>query len=387
MKLPWRIGAVGVGLLMSLGCSSDLTGPRVVAGVDLDALFADPSAAEVALVAADWDGRAPAATAVAVEFDTVFVVDGTDVRLRVVSHDVGGFLHYGAVLAAVDVAAPAPVLVYAHAGESGASVEEVLFQFPLLGADAARFVWVVPSFRGESLRFGGRSWLSTGPPSPWDRDVDDALALVEVAVDLESASDADNVAVLGFSRGAGVALLMAARDDRIVRVIDFFGPTDFFDDFVQDAMAEALRGSPADLPGGAWLDETVVQPLRAGQLTIAEARLELIRRSPVLFADRLPAVQIHHGDADDLVPVSQARALIAALEGAGRTSPALQAFIYAGGSHNPLTLSGSIGRAVSFLREMLPAPYALSVLPAAPVMHGRPPTGARVAPLRATVRQ
>ena len=98
---------------------------------------------------------------------------------------------------------------------------------------------------------------------------------------MEPAADAENVGVLGFSRGAGVGMLMGIRNPRIDRVVEFFGLTDFFGSFVQDIVEDALRGSLRDLPGLAFLSEMYIQPLKRGELTIPEVRSELIRRSPV----------------------------------------------------------------------------------------------------------
>ena len=246
------------------------------------------------------------------------------------------------------------MIVYSHGGDQGTSVEDVLLQFLLAGELAANFVWVVPSFRSEHLSFGGVTWTSEGLPSPWDRDVDDALSLLDVALAMEPAADAENVGVLGFSRGAGVGMLMGIRDPRIDRVVEFFGLTDFFGSFVQDIVEDALRGSLRDLPGLAFLSEMYIQPLKRGELTIPEVRSELIRRSPVLFADRLPALQLHHGTMDTVVEVSQAESLIAAIEALGREQPDFEAHLYPGGLHSPFALPGSITRAVQFLSVLLP---------------------------------
>jgi dipeptidyl aminopeptidase/acylaminoacyl peptidase len=345
-------------LALLLAACSDTTAPepRIVEGVDLDALFADPTPDEIAAVSAEWAMRAPAASAVVVERDTVVELGADSLRVRVVSHDVDGVRHYGAVLALDTLTGPAPVIVYAHPGDEGASVDELLFLFPFLGGNASRFVWVVPSFRSEGLTFGADLWESDGPPSPWDRDVDDALSLLDVALALETAADPTSVGVLGFSRGAGVGLLMGIRDPVIDRIVAFFGPTDFFDGFVQDVVADALRGSAPALPGILYLDEAWIQPLRRGEISLAQVRVELVRRSAVLFADRLPEVQIHHGTADPVVDVSQARSLIDAMASLGRGEPEFQAFIYPDGTHNPLGLPGSVTRTVEFLIGLLPQP-------------------------------
>jgi len=342
-----------------VACSDDATGPTdsTVGGVDLDVLFAPPTQAEIDAVAADWTTRSVAAVDVGVERDSVVMADTVRVRVRVVTHVVDGFRHVGAVLSADGAAGPSPVIVYAHGGDSGVRVEDVLLQFSLAGDDARRFVWVVPSFRSESLHFAGETYTSQGSESPWDRDVDDALALLDVALEVEPSADAGSVGVLGFSRGAGVGLLMAVRDPRIDRVVDFFGPTDFFGQYSRDIVAEALRGEVRDLPGLDYLNQSWITPLSRGDTSMEEARLELVRRSAVLYAQDLPDVQLHHGTADAVVDVSQARSLIDAMAAIGRAEPGFQSYLYEGGSHNPLTLLGSLGRTTDFLVALLPTPF------------------------------
>jgi len=340
--------------LLLVGCSDATTGPdsRVVAGVDLDVLFAPPTAAELAAVEADWASRDVDAVEVDVEHDTTVALDTLDLRVRIVSHRAGGVLHYGAVIRSEALSAPAPTLVYAHGGDTGVAIDDVFLLLPFLGDAPAGFVWVIPSFRSESVRLGSRSWTSEGPASPWDLDVDDALSLLDATFDLEPLADSTRVGVIGFSRGAGVGLLMGIRDERIDRILEFFGPTDFFGPFVQDVTEEALRGSPRELPGLEYLDETYVQPLARGEITTAAMRAQLVRRSSVLFAEQLPVVEVHHGTADAVVDVSQARALIDAMDAIGRGEPDFRAFLYEGGTHNPLSLVGSIPRAVEFLEGL-----------------------------------
>ena len=343
-------------------CRGDGTGPtdpgRVIEGVDFDVLFADPDGAEIAAISAEWNARNPGSVDVVTEKDTVVTSGTLDVRVRVVSHDVEGVRHVGAIVAADGLPGPAPVIMYAHGGDQGTSVEELLFQFALVGELAAQAVWVIPSFRSEELSFAGTTWTSEGPPSPWDRDVDDALSLLDVALELEPAADEQSMGVVGFSRGAGVALLMGIRDARIDRIVEFFGPTDFFGPFVQDVVEEALRGTLRDLPGLEFLDQAFIQPLKNGGLTTAQVRPQLIRRSAVLFADRLPALQVHHGSLDTVVEVSQAESLIAAMVALGRMEPDFEGNLYPSGTHNPLTLPGSIPSAVDFLSQLLPATAA-----------------------------
>jgi dipeptidyl aminopeptidase/acylaminoacyl peptidase len=342
-------------LLLAATACSDAASPEP-GDVDLARLFAAPTAAEITSVRAEWAGRAIAASGYRVEATSPFSIGLAPGRLRIVSHVVDGNRHYGAFAVRDGAAARSlPVLVYAHGGDNGVSTDELVLLFLALGGAAADYVWVVPSFRSEALRSGNAVYRSEGLPSPWDRDVDDGLALLSAALANEPAADPSRIGVVGFSRGGGVGLLMAARDARIDAVAEFFGPTDFFDPWVQGIVEEALRGRPRNLPGLAWLDQTYLQPWRRGAVTTEAMRRELVRRSAVLFASSLPAVQVHHGTADPVVSVSQAERLNQAMRLLGRSAPAYQFFTYTGGDHNPLTLPGSVERTASFLAQFVAA--------------------------------
>jgi acetyl esterase/lipase len=346
LALRWMGRAIP--LLLVAACS-DATSPGR-ASVDRERLFAAPTAAEVAQVRAEWATRSSAALEVREEFSAPLAIGTTAGRLRVVSHVVDGHRHFGAIVSRSDATAGSlPVLLYAHGGDAGVSVDELSLLFLALGDQADDVVWVVPSFRAEPLRVGAQVFRSGGDPSPWDRDVDDALSLLSVAVATESAADPARVAVLGLSRGAGVGLLMGVRDPRIDAVVAFFGPTDFFDPWTQDIIDDALDGRPRDLPGLSFLDEQYLQPLRRGAITVDAVRRELVRRSVVLFAASLPAVQVHHGTADAVVAFSQAQRLDQVMRGLGRAAPSYQFFAYPGAGHNPIQMTGSTARAAAFI--------------------------------------
>lgn len=335
----------------------DVSGPNIVAGVNLTELFAPPTDAEVSATLDDWGQRDVSAR-------DVTVVDSATVRtgflnadtlaVRVASHAVGGVRHFGAVVVPKGAAPGSlPLLVLAHPGDAGVDLDATLTLLGYaMGGTLGSFVTVVPSFRSEGLAFQGATYHSDGTPSPWDRDVDDALALLNVAIALAPEADSTRIGALGLSRGAGVALLMAVRDPRIDQVVEFFGPTDFFGPFVQDVVEEALRGTPRDLPGLNDLNAQFIQPLKRGDLTIADVRPQLVRRSPVYFVNRLPQVQLHHGTADSVVSVTQAERLIEVMQAAGRGAPGFEWYLYPGGGHDPFTLTGSIDRAAVFLQRL-----------------------------------
>lgn len=353
----WTLGATPGPQRLTIvagGASATAGAEAIDLDAELDALFAPASAAEVEAVQADWAQRDISAAEVSVELTEELAFGGGTATLRIVSHVVAGARHFGAIIVP-DGAAPEtlPLLMYSHGGDSGVSVDDLQVVALALGELSRRFVYVIPSFRSEPLRYDGRSWVSDGPSSPWDYDVDDALALANVAFETTPEVRPDAIHILGGSRGAGVALLAGARDERVERIVAFFGPTDFFDNWIRVIAWKTALDGPWDLPGLTHLDSTVVQPLVRGTLSTPGARLELVRRSSVLFAADLPTVQVHHGTADFVVPVSQAESLMRTMAALGRTAPDFEAFIYEGGGHDFLALGGAIPRAVEFMSQAL----------------------------------
>lgn len=351
-RVHFAVLATFVATLLS-GCElySSMGDDRVVEGVSFTELFRPPTASEIQSVESEWAGRMTDA----VDVQVVEQFRLSTSTLSIVSHQVGDVRHYGAIIAPDGAGAGSlPVIVYAHGGDSGVSIDdEVLPVLSLLGNIRNRFIVVVPSFRAESIRFQERTWNSDGPSSPWDFDVDDALSLLSVTAIVIPEADLARIGVIGLSRGAGVGLLMSIRDPRISVVIDFFGPTDFFGPFIQEVIEEALLGSLRDLPGLDFLNDRYIQPIKRGEMTEEDARPELIRRSPVLFVDRIPNLQIHHGNLDMIVPISQGKSLEAAMLASGRSSSDFESYFYEAGQHNPLSLEGSLDRTVDFLSRLL----------------------------------
>lgn len=353
--------------VLLLSACGDSAGPedRIVEGVNLTELFAPPTSAEIARIAGEWNSRDVSAQSVQVVETSAVIVGGTEDTVRIVSHEVDGVTHFGAIVAPTGaLAGSLPIVVVAHGGDNGIDVDDALLLLSFaFGGVQDDFVFVAPSFRSEPLVFQGTEYRSGGEPSPWDSDVDDALALLNAAIATTPSADASRIGVLGLSRGASVGLLMAIRDPLIAVVVEFFGPADFFGPFVQEVVEEALLGMPRDLPGLAYLDQRFIQPLKNGELAIDHVRSELVRRSPVYYADRLPQLQVHHGTADAVVPVGEAERLIEVMSTLGRGEPEFEAYLYSGGGHDPLTLQGSIGRTVDFLGRLRSAAASTLVQP------------------------
>lgn len=349
----WTLGADGGTHMLAL-TATDATGSATATALDLEAeldtLFIPASHAEIDGVRADWAERDVSAAGVRVELAEQLDLVGSPAEIRIVSHSVGGVRHYGAIIKPDGAAEQSlPILAYLHGGDGGVSITDIQIAAIALGEMRDSFVYVIPSFRSEPLEYGDSTWVSEGKSSHWDYDVDDFLALLNVAIETTPAAKPDSINLFGGSRGGGVALLAGVRDERIARIVAFFGPTYFFDEWVREIVREAALRMPRRLTGVAHLDSTVIQPHLRGDLTRAETRLELVRRSSVLFAADLPSVQLHHGTIDETVDVSQALAMIEAMEALGRGAPDFEAYIYDGGGHDLFGLNQAIPRAVEFL--------------------------------------
>lgn len=322
-----------------------------VARQDLAPLFAPPAPHELADVRAEWAARSIVAQGYVLEAVGQDPSGGT---VHVISHLVNGQRHFGALRFPNNFTAGGTyrTVLFCHGGLDGVDVEDIPPVLSLLtGAclDDDAFV-LMPSFRGEDLRttFAG-NFASGGQPSYADRDVDDTLSLLSVALQNYPQMDDARVSAWGVSRGSAVAMLAAIRDERIRRVVNNYGFTDLSLPSVR-ARVEEIQNQGAT-PGGIGLVvwESSAQPWLNGFLGLSDARREWIKRSPCYFAGDLPDVQCHHGLADVQVDVSHTTTLLDELFALGVTSPNAQGFLYPSGQHSVFSLAGYGPEARDFL--------------------------------------
>ena len=317
-----------LGILCLSGCGGQPNEPG-----DLSSLFAPPTAAEVAAVRSGWDARDLRSAGWQVLGDG----DIGGLRVEVVSHVVEGNTRYGQVRypERYDPSQRYPVLVFNHGGQNGVSIN-VLTENGFSNGCLRDFFIVVPSFRGEELgtgELGLGNLASEGEPDELDGDADDAIALLNGVLENMPGAGASRIAVFGRGRGGGASHLMAARDTRISLGVVFSGATDHIThpnlkDRVEAAINDA---SPLTLPIQTVMDAAMT-PFLAGEITLEEARLALIRRSVIHFAGQLPApYQLHHGTGDDVVSVEHSRRLAARMDELGVAPGDFRAFEYAGG--------------------------------------------------------
>lgn len=281
----------------------------------LDSLFAPPTAAETTLIASQWKARGVQVSAPVVEDS--FSTSGAG--MRVVSHVVDGFRHYGALLVPEAVGRH-PVLVFAHGGDEGIDDLQLSTFLQAMGTLRDSVAIVIPSFRSEPIDVKQGFWSSEGTPSPWDRDVDDLRGLLRACARMDAKLDTTRVSVIGYSRGGGVALLAAQRDPIIGSVATIAAPTSFQGPWVRGLAESLLKGEGIQLPGVDYIDSAVLEALDKRRISMDSARRELIRRSASTWVRRLPAnLQLHHGYADVTVPPDELVRLQNALQAVGRS--------------------------------------------------------------------
>jgi pimeloyl-ACP methyl ester carboxylesterase len=323
---------------------------EIVGGINLTELFRPATDAEKAQIEAEWSSRTVETSDYRVEYEA----DVPGASLRIVSHIVDGLRHVALVRIPTE-GSPLPVIVLNHGGDTGIDADEYLAYSDQFGDLLDRAIIVMPAFRSESIRIDGRTFVAEGEPSTWDRDVDDAIGAMQAVMANEPRARLDRPGTIGFSRGGGVSLLMAARESSLAAAVSFFGPTDFFDDYVRHVTRTVLTTGQFFVPGSRNLHDVVLRPLQTGAMSPADARLEMVRRSSALFANRMPAVQIHHGTQDPVVWASQAHRFDEAMNQAGRSAPSdtYEFHLYEGAGHNPAELQGSFTRTSEFLLRHL----------------------------------
>ncbi len=354
-------------LSICLGCllvwATDRPMLSAMGQADLAALFAPPAAEEIAAVGSDWAARQPAVISWTVHTSATILSH----PVWIVSQQIDGERHYGAIRfpAAFQPERSYPVLVYNHKGNYlFLEAELSVLDATLSGScPADEFIYVMPSFRGEYIL---SSYLGTftsqGEQSRLNYDVDDSMALLTDALAHIPQADAARVVTLGVSRGAGVSLLQGARDGRMQRLVDYFGPADLF---LPSLRADAEYwvdhgGPPPDAVNDAVLPQVmeIVLPYVDGVTPLAEARQALLQSSPAYFGQDMPALQIHHGTADEAVPIGHSNSLNAKL---GALGPPHDYYTYSGGDHNIVTLDGSGDHIVPFLCAMAPSGVAVTL--------------------------
>lgn len=349
-----RLGAVPKGVSVSAGWSLPFP---------LSAVFAKPTAAEIAMVESTWESRdlKPAGVRQVVQ-RAVRIGDHT-FDVRVVSHLVHGFRHHGAILIPDGANGRKLPVIIESKGVSPTYFAldlERLVAPRMMGAFAADFIYVVPSFRGEVMNVRDMKFTSEGDRrDALDGATDDAIALLNVALERTPEADPARICAFGHSRGGNVAMLLGIRDERIECVVNWAGPTDWFYAMgtngwtEQELWAEGLRTRANPQQTGGQNVERFLMRAIDGKATLKDVRLNMIASSPLYFAHRLPESQHHYGLDDPFVPSRNARDLLAAMRrnripvavSDGRTDPLKarhQMFLYPNQGHDTDRLTAPV---------------------------------------------
>ncbi len=311
----------------------------------LAALFAPPRAAEIDTVWRRWGRRDLSPSGVETVLARTIDLGRAKATLRIVAHRVHGLRHLGAIIVPLGVRPGSCPLVLEAKGVSWdfapLRIPEGLNVPGILGDEQARFVHVVPGFRGEQIVVGADTLRCEGGPSDaWDGATDDLLALLGVALATTPEADPSRVAVFGRSRGGTVALLAAERDPRIRLAIAWAAPTDWFEGMGLagwtecELVADGLHHrAAANQPGGQFVNYFLRGALD-GRDDLAETRLHMIASSPLFFADRAPFAQVHYGVDDGIVPECNGRSLEARVRAANSRGDCIRAFFHPGSGHD-----------------------------------------------------
>lgn len=333
----------------------------IIEGVNFDSLFASPTEFELQAISDEWQNREIISSNINVVFKKDLSIGSKNYDLRVISQEINNNIHYFATINPQNADENSlPILTYLHGGESGVNISKVT-TFSEINVNFREmidnFIIVIPSFRSEPIIINDSlSFISEGEPSPWNYDVDDALASIQAAIDITPEIDSSQIAIFGISRGACVGMLMSIRDPKIDVVVEFFGPTDFLGDYVKEILYQTLKGGEYDLPGFNYLNENYIQPLKNDENSIEETRIELIRRSPVYFINDLAPLQVHHGTADEIVLISQAERIIEVCNKANFNENRFESYIYDSYGHNEFTVMYGMENALRFINNFITYP-------------------------------
>lgn len=275
-------------------------------------ILTDPTPGEIREILADHRNKELPPQQV-VFHDSTLLSNGN--RLYILSHEVEGQKHYGAVIVPNhNGVKKLPVVIFATGGDGmhrefniALDFNHGAAQFPsYLGAGLdQQFIVSIPSFRGQQLIFRDKKYLSEGNVGDaFDGASTDAIAFLNVTLEAFPHSDESRIAICGGSRGGTVALLASARDPRVKRAVVTSAPTDM----------KALYGLYPDQFKLLFFND-----LFAGKITAREARRKFISSSPLYFVHEMPKVQLHHDKGDPFVPVAFAERLVEGMNAHGKS--------------------------------------------------------------------
>jgi len=309
-------------------------------GYDRNELFSDPTPSELDAVRSGWSSRAFPVTNYKIEQESKIAEAGA--TLKIVSFSVNGHKEYGALVIPA-ASGKLPVRMYVGGFSIDSDVNSINLVADNINDDP--FIFAFPALRGQSLSVTINNIGYTSPVSEgehcdaFDGAADDIIAFLNVIENTEAGADVHRTVVRGGSRGATVALLVAARDKRVKGAIGIAGPVN---------LLELTSSNENDKTYQCQFLRDLVENGHSPE----SARLKMIASSPVYFAELLPKTQLHLGENDRIVPVSQGEELKAAMTKLGRAD-SLDFFIYEGRTHQNMAIDNKLlsDRITEFLKQ------------------------------------
>lgn len=354
----WQQRSVVVGFALLQACSaageqSDWT---------FDELLSAPTDSEIEAVRSGWRERDLQPTAVDVAGNHVVTTEFGQFDVTVYSYDLGDTLQFGAAFVPRNPSAESLSVVIGARGVRWDYPVRNLTAGPyaarVVGERQSEFIFLSPVLRGHSFRIGDHQYDAGGDRrDSWDGATDDMMAFLSVALANLPQANADRVISFGASRGAGVALLHAARDKRVGAAIGFATPADFFRLMGRpnENWSESLQEAYDDpqFPENSRESQFIEWFLEDREnLPIAEIRRRMIASSALYFVSDLPPTQLHHGAEDSPVPVRNANAVQERFLALGLEEPEYNVFVYDGVGHQ-LDEAGAFENTRRFLFEVL----------------------------------
>ena len=313
-------------LFLFAGCRID---DDYLSDYNKDELFTPVTTDEINAVKSDWELRDLTPS----DYEELEIVELSDNQtiLKLVSYRIDGLREYAALLVPLE-GSDLPVKVYL--GGFGLGITENSVAIESNQTAANKSILAIPALRGQSLKITIEGKTYVTPTSEgihcdaFDGAADDGIGLLNLIELTEKRANVNRTAVRGGSRGATVSLLMAERDNRVKMAFAIAGPTDLL------GMTSINENDPT-------YQCQFLEDLVQNGGTIEEARKKMIASSPLYFASDLPLAQLHLGEKDPIVPLSEGEKLQFEITRLGNQEH-FELFIYEERGHVDISLKNEL---------------------------------------------
>ncbi|MDC6365562.1 MULTISPECIES: hypothetical protein [Flavobacteriaceae] len=287
---------------------------------NIDSLFAPPTKTEIETVLTSWQNRNLSVSNAEIVKEDTITLEHVKYHLKIIKHLIDEKKHFGAVLIPIGAKLrKSPVIIEARGVDPLYSPKDLVRteMYVILENNKNNCIIAIPSFRGNTLIWNNEEFHSEGDPTnAWDGATDDAIAFLNVVLEVIPESDPNRIASFGMSRGGTVAMLMGIRDPRVKSVVAWAGPSGWFDYMgtfgwtIKDQVKWGLweKWTPNNGWGSsAQFIEWFLKPtIETGTPGLSRIRQNILASSPLYFLDSLPTAQLHYGKEDRYVPYKNA---------------------------------------------------------------------------------